>query len=345
MDHSAGAREVQNAGMSFVTTLRNGRGAVLRIAGWGATLVSLELAGEGERVGIVLGPADVERDLPSFRAAAATVGRVANRIAGSRFELNGVAYDLPANDGRHHLHGGPRGFAHVPWTFDAERSRAGQSASFRLVSADGDQGYPGRLEVSVTYTLDEEDGLAIDYVAATDRATPINLTNHAYFNLAGRGDVLGHELWMDADRYLPIDREIIPTGEIRSVNGTPFDFRVPRLIGARIADLEPEPGGYDHCLVLRAERDPLAACIRLTHRPSGRTLEVVTDQPGVQLYTGNHLRDLASTGGVRFPRFGGVCLETQHFPDSVHHPSFPSTILSPGETFRSRTVYRWRKAP
>jgi len=325
------------------TTLRNGRGSVARIADWGATLVALELSDTGAPVRIVLGPADLA-ELPGFRAAGAIVGRVANRIAGSQFVLNGVTYDLPANDGRHQLHGGARGFAHVPWRFDAARSREGQSACFRLVSPDGDQGYPGRLEVAVTYTLFEDDALAIEYEAVTDRATPINLTNHAYFNLAGRGDVLGHELWMDADRYLPIDREIIPTGEIAEVRGTVFDFRAPRTLGARIADLDPEPGGYDHCLVFRAPRDPGEPCIRLTHPASGRSLEVVTDQPGVQLYSGNHLRDLACAGGVRFPRFGGVCLETQHFPDSVHHASFPSTILSPGESFRSRTVYRCERA-
>jgi aldose 1-epimerase len=209
------------------------------------------------------------------------------------------------------------------------------------VSPDGDQGYPGRLEVTVTYAWSDAGELRIDYEAVTDRATPINLTNHAYFNLAGDGDVLGHELWMDADRWLPIDRAIVPTGTIARVDDTAFDFRTPRRLDWRLSDLLPEPGGYDHCLVFREGRDPAVPCVRLREPRSGRALEVITDQPGVQLYSGNHFDDLSCAGGVRFPRHGGLCLETQHFPDSVHHPDGPSVVLRPGERFASATTFRF----
>jgi aldose 1-epimerase len=265
------------------------------------------------------------------------VGRVANRIAGSRFTLDGFTHVLPANEGRHHLHGGPGGFAHRAWTHDAAAGDDGRSACFRLVSDDGDQGYPGRLEVAVTYTLDDADAFTIRYDAATDRATPLNLTNHAYFNLAGRGDVLGHELWLDADRWLPIDADLIPTGEIASVTGTPLDFREPRRIGERIAELGPPTDGYDQCLAFRSGRDVEAPCIRL-QGPNRRTLEILTTEPAVQLYSANRLRDAPCRGGVRFGRHGAVCLETQGFPDAVHHPRFPSIVLRPPERWTSTTV-------
>jgi aldose 1-epimerase len=320
-----------------LVTLRSANGVVVRLADWGATLLGIDWPHAAGTVRVVLGPGDPERELARFPAAGAILGRFANRIAGARFDLDGTTVALVANEGRNQLHGGAAGFAHRGWTLDQGDDR---SARFRLTSPDGDQGYPGTLDVSVTYALSDEGELSIAYEATTDRATPINLTHHAYFNLAGGGDVLGHELWLDADGYLPIDREKIPTGEIAPVDGTPFDFREPRTIGDRIAALEPWPGGYDHCMVLRADRDPRVPAARLRHVESGRTLEVITDQPGIQLYTGNHLHDLAGAGGVRFPKHGGVCLETQHFPDSVHHPEFPPVILRPGERFASRTVLR-----
>jgi aldose 1-epimerase len=318
-------------------TIRNSNGMVARLADWGATLLGIEWPGASGPVSMVLGPVDPGRELATFPAAGATVGRYANRIRGARFDLDGTTFALVANEGANQLHGGPGGFAHRAWTHDAGDDR---SARFRLTSPDGDQGYPGTLDVSVTYGL-SDDELTIAYEATSDRATPINLTNHAYFNLAGAGDALGHELWIDAAHVLPIDREKIPTGEIAPVAGTPFDFRSPRRIGERIAALEAWPGGYDHCMVLRDDRDLRGPVARLRHVESGRTLEIVTDQPGIQLYTGNHFQDLACAGGVRFPRHGGVCLETQHFPDSVHHPEFPPVILRPGERFSSVTVLRF----
>jgi aldose 1-epimerase len=326
-------------------TLRNTRGTAATLADWGATLVALELRDGDHPVDVVLGPQDVAGGLPTFPAAGSIVGRFANRIAGAEFTIDGASYRLVPNEGRNQLHGGPGGFAHREWSRDSEPGGDGRAASFRLVSEDGDQGYPGRLEVSATYALGMADELAITYQARSDRATPINLTHHAYFNLAGAGDVLGHELWIDADRYLPIDHEKIPTGEIASVEGTPFDFRNPSPIGARIGELAGWPGGYDHCLIFRAGRDPHGPRARLRHPESGRVLEIVTDQPGIQLYSGNHFDDLAGGGGVHYPRHGGVALETQHFPDSVHHPEFPPVILRPGEVFASTTILRFGSSP
>ena len=317
--------------------LVNARGTIVRLADHGATLLGISLTGAAGPREIVLGPPSLA-ELPGFPAAGATIGRVANRIAGARFTLDGVDYDLPANDGPNHLHGGPGGFGHLEWRVDVPAGDTPRSARFTLVSPDGDQGYPGRLTANVTFALDDEDRLAIDYAATTTRPTPVNLTSHAYFDLAGRGSILEHELWLDADRWLPIDRAILPTGEIASVEGTPFDFREPRVIGERIGALEPDPGGYDHCLVFRRDRDPALPCVRLRDPESGRMLEIVTDRPGVQLYTGNLLPEGVARGGRRFSRHGAVCLETQLFPDALHHPEFPDIVLRPEEPFASTTV-------
>jgi aldose 1-epimerase len=320
--------------------LGNAHGPTVRLAECGATLAGFALCGARGTAQVVLGPAEIG-ELPDFPAAGATIGRVANRIAGASFELDGIRYALPANDGANHLHGGPGGFGRIPWQLAAPAGERPRSARFTLVSPDGDQGYPGRLAVDVTFTLGEDDDLTIAYAATTGRPTPVNLTNHAYFNLAGSGDVLDHELWIDADRWLPIDRERIPTGEIAGVAGTPFDFRSPERIGARIAALVPVPGGYDHCLVFRAGRDPSRPCVRLGDPSSGRSLEIVTDQPAVQVYTGNLLRDVRTADGTRFGRHGAVCLETQHFPDAVHHPAFPDVVLRPEQTYASVTTLRF----
>lgn len=316
----------------MVVTLVNAHGTRVELSDLGATITRFSPAGAPS---IVLGP---EHGLEGFAAAAAVVGRVANRIAQSRFTLDGVVHRLPANEGRHHLHGGPGGFAHRRWEYDEAASQPEHSACFRLVSADGDQGYPGRLDVSVAYALDESDTLTMVWRSHSDRQTPVNLTNHAYFNLSGHGDVLDHELWIDADRWLPIDHELIPTGEIASVGGTPLDFREPRRIGERIAMLGAPTDGYDHCLVFRAGRDPRVPCIRL-RAPNGRTLAITTTEPSVQLYTANRLPEVVCAGAVRFGRRGAVCLETQGFPDAVNHPAFPSLILRPGEERTSTTAW------
>ena len=317
--------------------LVNARGTVVRLADHGATLLGITLAGAPGPCDVVLGPPRLE-DLPGFPAAGATIGRVANRIAGAAFTLDGVCHVLPANDGPNHLHGGPGGFGHLGWQLDAPAGAAPRSARFTLVSPDGDQGYPGRLTADVTFALDEDDRVTISYAAETTRPTPVNLTNHAYFNLAGAGSVLDHELWLDADRFLPIDRAILPTGEIGEVAGTPFDFRQPRRLGARIQALLESPGGYDHCLVFRTGRDPAAPCVRLRDPRSGRTLGIVTDRPAVQLYTANLLPEVTTRGGRRFSRHGAVCLETQLFPDALHHPGFGDVVLRPEATFASTTV-------
>jgi aldose 1-epimerase len=279
---------------------------------------------------------------PFFGAIA---GRVANRVAGARFSLDGKEYTLAANNGRHHIHGGAKGFDKVLWKGRVCTPKPGQSAvAFEYVSREGEEGYPGTLSVRVTYTLTDDNELRIDYEATTDRATPVNLTNHSYFNLAGagRGDVLGHELTLRAARYTPSDADLIPTGAIEPVAGTPLDFTQPARIGARIAQLKPKPGGYDHNYVLDAGGGALALAARVVEPVSGRTMEVLTTEPGVQLYTGNHLNErIVGPGGVKFGPHSGFCLETQHFPDSINQPTFPSTVLRPGERYRSTTVFRF----
>jgi len=324
-------------------TLRNGRGLVVRVTDYGATLVGIESPDRAGHIAqVVLGAGEFEPYVTGFPCAGATVGRVANRIAGAAFELDGATHRLDANEGPNSLHGGRNGFAHRLWRYEPCSHGTDETcARFRLTSRDGDGGYPGTVDVTVTFALRDDDELRIHYEAVTDRATPINLTNHAYFNLGGAGDVLDHELWADADAYTPIDSALLPTGATAPVADTPFDFRTPRRIGERIAALEPATGGYDHNLVLRASRDAGRACLRLSHPASGRVLEVRTTEPGVQLYTGNHFDHADCWGGVRFPRHGGVCLETQHYPDSVHHPEWPSVVLRPGTTLRSTTVLRF----
>jgi aldose 1-epimerase len=303
----------------------------------GATLTSLEVPDrDGRRASVVLGFADPASHGAHRLFLGTTVGRVANRIAGGRFVLGGREYRLPTNDGQNHLHGGFDGFDRAVWR--AERIDA-NTVGFALTSPDGDQGYPGTLDVGVTYTL-EPNGLRLDYEAVTDRATPVNLTNHSYFNLAGAGDVLGHELEVAADFYTPVDATVIPTGEIVRVAGTPFDFTRPHALSARFAELTNEPRGYDHNFVLRSA-GTRAFAARLSDPGSGRVMEVHTTEPGLQLYTGNYLTG-ARTGG--FARHAGVCLETQRFPDAVHHAHFPSVVLEPGATLRSTTIYAFGTA-
>ena len=324
-------------------TLRNAHGLVAKVMSQGATLTELQVPDRsGHFTNVVLGADRFEAYLKGFPASAAVIGRFANRIAKARFTIDGVEYRLAANNGPNHIHGGRRGFAQVVWEGQALPRRERESAvQFTYLSKDGEEGYPGNLKVTVVYTLTDDDELRIDYGATTDKATPVNLTNHAYFNLAGAGDALGHELWIAAERYTPADDQLIPTGEIASVKGTPLDFTRPTRIGARIEQLKPKLNGYDHNYVLNSDGTSPKLFARAVEPNSGRVMEVSTTEPGVQLYTGNHLREVVGAGGAVFGPHGGFCLETQHYPDSVNQPSFPSPILRPGRIFKSTTVFKF----
>ena len=325
-------------------TLRNAHGMVAKVMTFGAILTELQVPDRnGSAANVVLGFDNLDRYLKGNPAFGITVGRFANRIAKARFTLDGREYLLAANSGSHHIHGGRKGFDKVVWSGEALPPLNRQAAvQFSYTSPDGEEGYHGTLRVKVTYTLTDDNELRIDYTAATDKPTPINLTNHSYFNLAVSGDVLNHELWLNADRYTPADNDLIPTGEIASVKGTPLDFTKPTAIGARIEQLKPRPGGYDHNFVLNHSGRSLALSARVLEPKSGRVMEMSTTEPGVQLFTANFLNgSIVGTGSVAYPQHGGFCLETQHFPDSVNHPNFPSAILRPGQTFNSTTVFKF----
>ncbi len=318
-----------------------------RIASFGATLVSLEVPDRrGERVDVVLGfDTPVEYESSANPYFGGLVGRCANRIAGARFTLDGREYVLAANEGRNHLHGGRRGFDRRVW---AAEPGPGAELALRYRSPDGEEGYPGTLEVCATYTLAAPHAatpagsqiLGLRTHAHTDAPTPCNLVSHATFNLAGAGTILDHELQVFASRYVVVDEALLPTGALASVAGTPFDFRTPRRIGARLDALLGGPArGYDVCLVL--DEPGLAPAARLVDPRSGRTLELSTDQPGLQLYSANRLGDLRGKNGVLYPRFGGVCLEAQALPDALHHVGFPSLVLRPGEPYARTTLWRF----
>jgi aldose 1-epimerase len=329
-------------------TLTNGSMEVVAIP-YGAILASIRTPDRSGRLAdIVLGFDTLDGYLTRNRYFGAVVGRFANRIARGRFSLDGQAVQLATNKGGHHLHGGVRGFDKVIWSGERVDRGGAVGVVFTYTSPDGEEGYPGTLRATVAYTLTSDNALAIDYTAATDKTTIVNLTNHSYFNLAGEGsgDVLRHEVTLHADRFTPVDDAMIPTGELLPVDGTPFDFRTPTALGARIDADDPQlriAGGYDHNFVLNgAGLRPVA---RVVDPASGRTLRVETTEPGVQLYTGNKLRgEVGKQGHVYAPR-AAFCLETQHFPDSPNHPEFPSTTLRPGETYRSRTVFTFGIAP
>lgn len=321
----------------------------------GATLLRLELPGrDGRPANVVLGHARLQSYLQGREYFGASVGRLANRLAQGWLRLGDGEYRLTCNDGRNHLHGGTVGFDRRRWEVcdgaGGERARL----VLELTSPDGDQGYPGELRVRATYELDPDGELRIEYAATTDAPTVVNLTNHAYFNLSGEGsgDVLAHELTTVADRYCVVDEELVPTGELRSVTGTPFDFRAPTPLGRRIGDPDPQlhlAGGYDHCLVFAAAPAPAPALrhvCTLDDPRSGRRLEIRTDRPGVQLYTGNFLDgSVVGPGGQPYRRHGAVCLETQALADAPNHPHFPSVELRPGERYVARTAWRFDVLP
>ena len=320
-------------------TLTNSRGVLGKVTNLGAILTELWVPDRNGEIGnIVLGFDQVDGYLVEHPYFGSTVGRVGNRIGGARFELDGVVHRVTANEGANHLHGGARGFHCHRWDMIPHGERA---VTFRLRSPNGDEGYPGNLDTSVRYTL-EDDGLRIDYQATTDAPTPVNLTNHSYFNLAGSGTIVDHVVEIAADYETPTDEMMIPTGEIAPVAGTGIDFTTPTRIGDRIDRYLDHANGYDHNFVLRSGGGELAFAARVSEPTSGRVLEVWTTEPAMQLYTGNWLDGtLTGTGGITYPTHGGLCLETQHYPDSVNHPEFPSTILRPGQTLRSTTLYRF----
>ena len=315
--------------------LENRRGTRVVLAARGAALARVQLRG----VDVLLGFPDAARYAAPHPYLGVIVGRFANRIAQGRYTLDGAAYTLPRNDGVHHLHGGPAGFSSRVWSVE----RRGAAVRFALVSADGDQGHPGRLEAEATYTLDDDDAITLELRARTSRPTVVSLASHGFWNLAdgGAGEVLGHELELDAEHYVAVDAEGVPTGELRSVAGSPFDFTQPARLGARLAEVarSERRGGYDHCFALRGEG--LRAVARLVDPASGRALTLETTQPGLQLYTGNFFDGtLVGHGAAVYRRFHGVALETQAFPDAPNQPSFPSARLDPGEEYRHTTVWR-----
>lgn len=323
-------------------TLKNGK-ITVNIATYGATVVSIEAPDRDGRVDdVTLGFDSLEGYLGEHPYFGATVGRVANRIAKGKFTLDGQEYSLAVNNGPNALHGGIKGFNRVVWKAEEVDNPDGPSVKMTYLSPDGDEGYPGNLSVSVTFTVTARDELKIEYSATTDKATPINLSNHSYFNLGGKTDdsILGHELTLAADRYTPVDDTLIPTGEIAPVEGTPLDFRKPTAIGARIDQLKGDPGGYDHNFALNDQTGKLAFAARVYDPKTGRVLEMATTEPGVQFYSGNFLDGTnVGKGGTVYKKHHGLCLEAQHYPDSVHHANFPNTILKPGQTYSQTTVY------
>ena len=324
-------------------TLRNGRGIEAQITNFGGRLVSLKTPDRAGKFGdIVLGFDKLAGYVAKNPFFGALVGRYANRIANGEFAINGTKYQLARNNGENALHGGLIGFDKVRW----DVSQADSGLELRYFSKDGEEGYPGNLHVRVRYRLENENDLRIEYEAETDRETVLNLTNHSYFDLSGEGagSIVDHEVTIHADRFTPVNGHLIPTGELRPVEGTPFDFRKPAVIGSRIDQKDEQLGyglGYDHNYVLNGDGGLTLAARAVDHR-SGRVLEVLTTQPGMQFYTGNHL-DGSVTGkhGRPYGFRTGFCFETQHFPDSPNQPAFPSTSLRPGEKFQSTTVFRF----
>lgn len=315
------------------------------LTGYGARLVALETPDRnGNPADVVLGYSKLHEyrdDDTSYHGA--TIGRFANRISGGHFRLDGRTYVLERNEALNALHGGPRGFDACMWEATSATAR---SVTFRHFSPSGDQGFPGTLDVEVTYLVTDAGSLRIDYCATTDAPTVVNFTNHTYFNLSGEsaGSVLDHELWIDADTFTPVDDLLVPTGEIRAVEGTAFDFRAPRTIGAHLRDHDRQleiGSGYDHNFVLNGGSTALPRAVaRLRSPVSGIAMTVLTTEPGLQLYAGNQLDGShRGKGDAPYGRHAGVCLETQHFPDAPNRPEFPSTVLRPGTTFRSTTIY------
>lgn len=323
-------------------TLVNSKGDTVKITNYGGIVTSWITADKaGNKSNVVLGFDDLDGYLAPPPYFGALIGRYGNRIAKGSFKLNDTEYTLAKNNGPNHLHGGNKGFDKVVWEVTSAPSAGNPSITLHYLSKDGEEGYPGNLDVTVTYTLTDDNELKIVYDATTDKATPVNLTNHSYFNLTGdvKNTILNHQLRIDADSYTPVDRGLIPTGELKAVAGTAFDFKTAQTIGSRIAQV---PGGYDHNYVLNGGKTTATRHVATVTEPeSGRQLDVYTMEPGLQFYSGNFLDGtLKASNGQAINKHTGFCLETQHFPDSPNQPSFPSTILEPGQKYHTETTYK-----
>ena len=330
-------------------TLTNKNGVEAAITTYGGSLASLKVPDRSGRLGdVVLGFDSVDGYVNNTSYIGALIGRYGNRIGHAEFKLAGKTYTLAKNNGENTLHGGIKGFNKAVWKAKEIPAKDGQALELTYLSKDGEEGFPGNLHIRVIYTLTDSNALKIEYSATTDKETVLNLTNHSYFNLAGpgSGDILGHVMMINADKITPVDSGLIPTGELRDVAGTPFDFRKPTAIGARInADDEQIKlgGGYDHNFVLnRKPGDPISLAAGVTEPTTGRVMEVWTTEPGVQFYTGNFLDgSLKGKGGINYTKRSAFCLETQHFPDSPNKPKFPSTELKPGQRYHTTTIYKF----
>lgn len=320
-------------------TLTNQHGLVAKVTNYGVILTELHVPDRhGKLADVVLGFDRLEPYLRPHPYFGCIVGRFANRIAHGKFTLEGRTYQLAINNPPNHLHGGVQGFDKKLWKAEPQQG----AVHFSCLSPEGDEGYPGNLEVTTVVALTNDNEVRLEYSARCDRSTPVNLTNHTYFNLAAQGDILAHEILISADYYTPSDETLIPTGELSPVRGTPMDFTTARPIGARLAELHSTPPGYDHNCVINRAGKGLALAARVFEGGSGRTMDAYTTQPGMQFYTANYLDgSLLGKGGVVYQRHAGFCLETQHYPDSVNRPSFPSTILHPGQAYHHTTVYRF----
>lgn len=323
-------------------TLKNDQGMEVEIITYGATVQSIKVPDKNGQIGeVTLGFDDLEGYLGEHPYFGAIVGRYGNRIAKGKFSIDGSAYTLATNNGPNALHGGIKGFDKVIW----KAEEIANGVALQYVSADMEEGYPGVLSVKVSYTLNNGNELLIAYQATTDKPTVCNLTNHTYFNLAGKGDILNHQLSIKADWMTPVDETLIPTGELVGVKGTAFDFRAPKLIGRDIEAAEEQiqfGGGYDHNYVLNMQMRVRTSVAKVYESTTGRTLELLTREPGVQFYTGNFLDgSIIGKNGRAYAKRSGFCLETQHFPDSPNQPKFPSTILEPGQVYKTSTIYKF----
>jgi len=327
-----------NGDSTFLYTMTSDEGITVKITNYGGIVTEIITPdAEGNPGNVALGFDNLEQYLAGHPNFGALIGRYGNRIANARFELNGQTYQLAANNGDNTLHGGIMGFDDVVWEPKVVETENGEGLQLKYYSVDLEEGFPGNLDVTVLYELVGKD-LEITYWATTDKATPVNLTSHSYFNLAGEGTILDHVLELKASHYTPVDDELIPTGEIAPVEGTPFDFTGPKPIGS---DIEQTDGGYDHNFVIDREGDGLEWIGILKDPKTGRTMEVLTMEPGVQFYTGNFLDGSLTSGEITYVKNAGLCLETQHYPDSPNQPAFPSTILEPGKKYHTKTVYRF----